>query len=640
MEELPGKQKQETATNLHMTGILTGLAGLYVAAAWSQFSLQPGLRMAPVVSWVVISTLLLLGARLVLLRIPISGRWMHLLGVAITCLILYNTLFHLYLLFGEGETALNWVLLGLGVASFLLSARQLLLVVSVTLCIWVVVASLAFPTESWLYFAFGLFTATGLKVYSEFQESNLQKALKSAATELKRRQKTERKLIFQASHDPLTQLPNRSVFLSRLEKCLAESRNTGIYRFAVLFLDLDRFKVVNDSLGHLVGDDLLQAVSSRLQDSLRPGDIVSRLGGDEFAILLEGIEGSLQAESVAARIQQRLARPFPLGNRQVFTSSAIGIAVGAASYQRPEELLRDADTALYRAKRSGPAALKVFDRHMRLEALQNMQIEQDVRAALANGELIFHFQPIFSLGTGKVVAAEALLRWNHPRRGLLDPDDFLTLAEENGLTVPIGFWGLREVCQKAGEWQLEFPERERLSVGFNLSGAQLTHPDLLGEVTAALEDSHLPAELLELEIRESILMQNFNSSRTVLEGLQEKGVRIVLDDFGTGYSSLRHLHRLSFDAAKVDRSFISPSRLEENYPIVKAMTDMIHGLGMLVVAEGVETAEQAATLKRLSCDLGQGHYFSQPLNGTDFQEFLAQNRPLTPLFMPTPKLSM
>jgi diguanylate cyclase (GGDEF)-like protein len=433
------------------------------------------------------------------------------------------------------------------------------------------------------------------------------------ALDVTARLKAEEQLRRAALHDPLTDLPNRALFLERLERLLERSRNHPQQRFAVLLLDLDRFKTVTDSLGHLVGDRLLVAVARRLEACLRPGEMLVRFGGDEFTLLVEDASDARQATRLAERIQAALAAPFVVDGNEMVMSASIGVVVGGAGHQRPVDLLRDADTAMYRAKALGRGRHQVFDETMHREAMEVLSLEMEMRRGLARGEFRVYYQPIVSIASGQVRAVEALLRWQHPERGLLLPETFVPLAEENGLIVPLGSWVLRESCRQLGAWDAVGSDRP-LGLTINLSPRQLSKRDFLDEVSRTIEESGVPSRRITLEITESVIMDDAVMAAGLLRRMREREMEVSIDDFGKGHSSLSQLHRMPFDVLKIDRSFVSAMGLREGTrEIVRTIVDLGHNLDMRVVAEGVETAEQLAVLRAMGCDDAQGFLFSPPL---------------------------
>ncbi|HBL25493.1 MAG TPA: hypothetical protein DD490_01520, partial [Acidobacteria bacterium] len=444
------------------------------------------------------------------------------------------------------------------------------------------------------------------------------------------RRRAEERLLHETLHDELTGLPNRVLFMDRLKLSMERSRREPGRITVVLFLDVDRFKIVNDSLGHLVGDELLIQIAGSLLSVLRPTDTIARLGGDEFAILLEGVREVGDAEEVAVRIHQRLTEPVHLQGHEIFLSASIGIAVGTPEYERPEDLLRDADTAMYRAKAQGPAGHVLFNRGMHQFVMARLQIETDLRRAVERGQILIYYQPVVDLGTGRVTSVEALLRWAHPRHGLLLPGEFLSVAEETGLIVPIGRHVLEESCREIRALQERHPEHRELKLSVNLSNKQFFQADLFEQVRLALAESGLDPASLVLEITEGVIIQHAESANTRFARLKSLGVQLAMDDFGKGYSSLNYLHKFPMDVLKVDRSFVS--RIEDgvsNQSILEAIVTLAHSLGMEVIAEGIQTAAQVKTILSLGCEYGQGFLFSKPLPATELDQLLAPalNRP-------------
>ncbi|MDT4952212.1 MAG: hypothetical protein QOJ02_350 [Acidobacteriota bacterium] len=437
------------------------------------------------------------------------------------------------------------------------------------------------------------------------------------------RKQAEERLLHDAFHDALTSLPNRALLMDHLKLALARSERNEKAMFAVIYLDLDRFKVINDSLGHMIGDQLLVGIARRLENILRPGDTIARLGGDEFTLLLEDIQDRNYVIQIAERIQNEISAPFSLSGREVFTTVSIGIAISSKDYKQTEDILRDADTAMYRAKALGKARYEVFDKGMHDQATKLLQVETDLRRALEREEFFVFYQPIMSLETGELRGFEALVRWRHPLRGFISPDDFIPVAEETGMIIQIGEYVLREACRQMQKWQVVLPSDPPLFISVNLSVKQFSQPDLVEKVAAILKETKLNAKHLKLEITESAVMENVEDATELLTRLRDLGLRISMDDFGTGYSSLSHLRRFPIDTLKIDRSFVTQmSEDDENAEIVRTIIGLAQNLGMDVVAEGVETPNQIETLKSLGCEYGQGYFFSKPLDFQRAEQFI------------------
>jgi diguanylate cyclase (GGDEF)-like protein/PAS domain S-box-containing protein len=435
---------------------------------------------------------------------------------------------------------------------------------------------------------------------------------------------TDRKLLegrleYQAFHDSLTGLPNRTLFLQRLSNAIERTRQ-GSDMVGLLFLDLDDFKVINDSLGHKAGDRLLMGVCERLLACLRPGDMVARLGGDEFTVLLDNLTEVGDAENVAARVVEAVKRPFNLDRQQVFISTSIGIAVSVTGTERPDDLLRNADVAMYEAKHRGKSRYALFDQSMNVRAWKRLQTEIDMRRALDTGEFVVYYQPIVRLDTRRVTEVEALVRWQHPQRGLVPPSEFIPVAEETGLIVDLGRWVLDESCRQMREWQRRLGPVAPTAIGVNLSVGQFKDPDLLTDVARVLRDTRLNTRCLNLEITESVAMDDPDAAGELLRALRDTGARITLDDFGTGYSALSYLRRFPINGLKVDRSFVRDIGVHgEDSPIVHALVAFAQTLNLKVTAEGVETPEQAAYLESIGCDHGQGYYFARPASAAQVE---------------------
>jgi PAS domain S-box-containing protein len=451
-------------------------------------------------------------------------------------------------------------------------------------------------------------------------------------TELKQAQE---KLVHDAFHDSLTNLPNRALFLDRLERTVARAKRHKDYKFAVLFIDIDRFKVVNDSLGHNAGDELIIEVSRRILNTLRLEDVISRpatphsltsewttkddtlarLGGDEFTVLLDDLRSPTDSIRVASRIQQSFAEPFLIGGQEVFTTASIGIAASSQSYTSAADVLRDADIAMYRAKVQGKARCEVFDQATHDQAVGRLKLETDLRRALERGEFRVYYQPIVSLASGAVAGFEALVRWDRPGVGIVAPEEFIGVAEEMGLIVFIGNWVLRKACEQAHRWHLANPGRPLLTMSVNVSGRQFKQPDIVEQVEKVVRETQVEPTTIKLEVTETVTMDNAEKTIRVVQGLKNLGVRLSIDDFGTGYSSLSYLRRFPMSTLKIDRSFVHnlPSN-PENLEIVRTILTLARSLGMDVVAEGAETADEIEHLKALDCDFGQGYFFSKPVD--------------------------
>ena len=431
--------------------------------------------------------------------------------------------------------------------------------------------------------------------------------------------------------DPLTGLPNRVLFMDRLNRMLTRAQTAGSPTFAVLFLDLDRFKVINDSLGHAAGDALLVELAKRLEHSLRTADTVARfegnhtlarIGGDEFTILLDGVGDVERALAIANRLRAVVAQPFHLQGREVVTSISIGLVVSAARYRRAEDMVRDADTAMYRAKELGKARCEIFDTSMLAAAEERLVVESDLRHALDRQELEVYYQPIVSLSEERLSGFEALLRWHHPRRGLVLPAEFIPIAEETGLIVPIGTWVLHESCRQLRAWEQEFPGCDHLAINVNLSARQCMHPDLVGDVRRILDDTGVQPSRLKLEITEGVVLENSDAVVNVLRELRGLGVQLGLDDFGMGYSALSYLQHFPFQTIKIDRTFVSGMQEGSNMEIIRAIVSLASGFSMNVTAEGIETVDQVKRLQALACEFGQGYYFDKPLTREDARAIL------------------
>ncbi len=436
------------------------------------------------------------------------------------------------------------------------------------------------------------------------------------------RKALEAKLTHQAFHDPLTKLANRALFRNRVEQALKRARRRRA-PLAALFLDLDNFKTINDSLGHAAGDCLLMTVAERLRACVRQYDTTARLGGDEFAVLLE--DGTLPQDAaiVARRIIDAMSQALTLEGREVRVGVSIGIAVSEAGVESADELLRNADVAMYTAKESGKGRYEIFEQAMHTTLLARIELEADLRRAIDRQEFTLYYQPIIALDTGRISAVEALVRWNRPERGRIAPLDFIPLAEETGLIVPLGRWVIEEACRHAQEWQAQLPAAAPLSISINLSGRQLQQPELAHDIASALCRSGLPAHSLILEITESVMMQDTEATLAKLRELKNIGLRLAIDDFGTGYSSLSYLQRFPIDILKIDKSFVKGiGQGSEESAVARAIITLSDTLHLSTVAEGIEQLEQMTTLQTLGCEFGQGYYFAKPLTASDMNALL------------------
>lgn len=514
-----------------------------------------------------------------------------------------------------------------------------------------------------------------LEAMVEERTAKLKEANDRLRAEIAEKAKIEEQLRYNAFHDALTGLPNRTLFREELRQALEKAKETPNYLFAVLFLDLDRFKAINDSLGHYVGDRLLVEIAERLRKTLavRPHSFrrnehtIARLGGDEFAILLKDIRALRTARRVAERIHACVSRPFFLEGQELFTSVSIGITLSSRGYERPEDLLRDADIVMYRAKALGRSRHEVFDTAMHDRVVRLLKLENDLRRALSEGdkrsdrsrfsltpvptdpiyvaegssvnpqspELFFrpekpplsftlHYQPIVSLTTGRIEGFEALVRWYHPEMGLVSPNEFISIAEETGLILPLGEWVLREACEQLSQWRDRFSHAFPLTVAVNLSGRQFCRADTISQIDRILAETGLDGSMLKLEITESAIMDNADLATEMLLQLKERNINLCMDDFGTGYSSLSYLHRFPLDTLKIDRSFINRIGVEgEKSEIVTTIISLAQDLGMDTIAEGIETQIQLERLQSLGCTMGQGYFFSPPIDGRSATQLLS-----------------
>jgi diguanylate cyclase (GGDEF)-like protein len=467
--------------------------------------------------------------------------------------------------------------------------------------------------------------------WTEADRERMESLAAIASTELElrhllsEREIRERQLRHDSLHDGLTGLPNRAYFMRRLGDATDRLRRLEDSLFAVVFLDLDDFKLINDSMGHHVGDEMIVAVARRLEECVRGGDIVARLGGDEFAILLERVTDARDTAIVAERVQAALANTFNIGGYEHRVTASIGVALSSSANERPEYLLRSADMAMYRAKSAGRNRFEMFDRAMHAEALARLQIENELRRAVDNQDFLLYYQPIVSLATGRIEMVEALIRWRHPERGIVAPADFVAVAEETGLIIPMGRWALHEACRQVQAWQEELCWDTPLRLSANLSVRQFGQIDLVRMVTATLNETRLPATSLHLEITESAIISQSHPAVNIIHDLRALGVAIHLDDFGTGYSSLSYLHRIPLDAIKIDRAFISAIDSENlSREVVRAILGLVRAVGVDAIAEGVTSETQVDVLRELGCEYAQGYLFSRPLPPDEMRTLLSQ----------------
>ncbi|MEQ8584687.1 MAG: EAL domain-containing protein [Thalassobaculaceae bacterium] len=446
-------------------------------------------------------------------------------------------------------------------------------------------------------------------------------------TDVTDRKRVEEQSIHDALHDNLTGLPNRTLFLERVRQALARHRRNPTATFGVVYLDLDRFKVVNESLGHIHGDDLIISAARRLEHNLKFGDTVARLGGDEFAMLLEDVADKSETLGVCDMLQKALASPFTLSGKEIFTTASMGAAHASEGYGRPEDILRDAELAMYKAKELGKAQAVAFDPNMRGNTVTPLDMETDLRRALERGEIALRYQPIISLATGRIQGFEALARWMHAQRGEVSPADFIPLAEETGMIVELGQFVLRQACEQTVSWRKRFAGTGPLEMSVNLSSRQFNQYDLVRMVTGSLEGTGMDPGGLKLEITESALMENAHLSAQMLQDLKSLNIQICVDDFGTGYSSLRYLHTFPIDTLKIDKSFVQDmGRNRHNLEIVRTISLLAQNLRLDVIAEGVETPEQLAQLRAIGCGFAQGYLFSPPVDVAGVERLLSENR--------------
>jgi diguanylate cyclase (GGDEF)-like protein len=442
--------------------------------------------------------------------------------------------------------------------------------------------------------------------------------------EISERLHAEERLLYDATHDDLTSLPNRVLFMDRLERAIAYNQDRPDYAFSVLFLDVDQFKVINDSLGHTFGDKVLITIASRLKTCLRTGDTIARLGGDEFVVLLEGSPNLEAVIATTHRIQNEIRNPMTLEGHQVYTSASVGIVSEISGYEQPEDVLRDADIAMYRAKALGKDRYEIFDPRLRAQAISRLEMESDLRKALEGDQFFLYYQPIMALGADQAVGFETLLRWRHPKRGMISPADFIPIAEETGLIIPLGKWVLQNACKQIIHWQESFPGASSLSISVNISGKQFIQPDFVSLIEQILKETHLNPPNLVLEITETVFINHAETASQIFTQLCDLGIQLQIDDFGTGYSSLGYLQHFPIHTIKIDQSFIrGMATSNKAAELVHTILVMAHDLGMEAIAEGIETTSELDKLIRFGCRFGQGYLFSRPMDQAAAERWLA-----------------
>ncbi len=455
------------------------------------------------------------------------------------------------------------------------------------------------------------------------QAEELEEANRVLGYEISERKKAEEQLAFDALHDFLTQLPNRGLFLDRLEMAIQRTRRHKDILYAVFFLDLDQFKHINDTKGHATGDELLKQVAERLRDCIRASDTVARLGGDEFIILLECSTEDTTCQVTANRIMEQLKHPFLIDGENLYVSASIGIVDDIAKYDNSSDVLRDADIAMYHAKGAGKSRFEVFTSEMRTQAIERVMIENELRYAIEYHEFTLHYQPIFSLETDQIQGFEALIRWENPRLGMVLPANFIPIAEETGLIIDIGEWVLKEACTRMKTWHDQFPSFKQLFINVNISGKQFSQFDFIENLKGILEETRLDPGCLKLEITESVLLDSQQTESSFFNLLREMGVHIQIDDFGTGYSSLSYIQHIPVDVIKIDRSFIQEVENGEKFvELIHAIIRMAHSLGMDTTAEGIETRNQKEILRSLGCNFAQGFYLGKPMDSNATENLL------------------
>lgn len=532
-------------------------------------------------------------------------------------------LFHVWSDIGEEMWIAIWSIAGAAIVWIFSTKRLVLLTGTVIFGMGFLIGGsyLLFLGGWWIPLAPALYTFIGsMMVMQSYMYVSRLRELNSALSD------SIELLAHDASHDALTGLPNRNLFMDRVDHAIKYSKRNSNYLFAIFFIDLDRFKMINDSLGHNMGDRFLQAIAALLQDCLRSIDTVARLGGDEFTILVDDIQDVSEALTVADRILHRFLSPITIGGEAIFPSASIGIVISTPDYDNCIDLLRDADIAMYRAKSLGKGRYTLFDQEMYEQTLRLTQLESELHYALEHREFELYYQPIVCLATDQLAGFEALIRWKNPKRGFISPIEFIPLAEDTGLIVAVGDWVLREACQQLTDWLQKFPEAAHLKMSINLASHQIREPDLLDKLDAILAETGVNGSSIRLEITESTLMDQGEQTIAKLAQLRARNIQLSIDDFGQGYSSLSYLHRFPINILKIDRAFVSQmSDGGENIEIVRTITMLAHTLNMSVVAEGVETEQQVEILKKLGCEFGQGYLFSHPLTASAAEQAITNS---------------
>ena len=464
-----------------------------------------------------------------------------------------------------------------------------------------------------------------VRVKNQLTLQSAQIEIQALQQEIVQRDRALAQLRHDAFHDPLTGLPNRNLFMEQVSHCLQQATSDRSYQFAILFIDLDRLKMIDDSLGHLIGDQLLVACSQRLAECIDEKIVLTRLGGDEFTILLPEITGVGEAVAIAEKILDRFTISFEVSNRSLLITVSIGIVLGNGSYQQEIDLLSHADMALHRAKELGKSRYEIFERQMYLDAMSRLQLENELRQGINQSELVLFYQPIFAFNSQELIGFEALVRWQHPIKGMIAPEQFISLAEETGLIVPLGAWVMKQACQQLKSWQEHFPQLDFLTMSINVAGEQLYHPNFLSQLDCILAQTQVDSQRLKFEIVESMLMEDTKQAIAVLNQIKKRNIRLSIDDFGTGYSSLSYLPQFPLDILKIDRSFVEPmNQAQQNLEIIKAIITLAQVLELQIIAEGIENQAQFDTLQSLGVDFAQGFWLGKPLTAQLATDLIAK----------------